>query len=267
MVLGATVALAAMFVGAASAGGPSNYQVTINNLTSGQPLSPPIVVAHTSAATVWATGEPAPAGVQTIAETGDPGPLAAALEGVAGVVAVETFGGPILAGASSSIEISAPAGSLISVVTMLICTNDGFTGVSGMVLPSTGMTSMQVMAYDAGTELNSELTVDIVDPCGGAGPVAHDADGNERTGTTENIAAHGGITGMGDLSSSDHGWTGAVASIDVTIDQPGVPTTGSGLQAGGGSGDSLSLLFLVFGAAIVGGSVVTLVAVRKHHGA
>ena len=77
-----------------------------------------------------------------------------------------------------------PEGSVLSVTTMLICTNDGITGVSGMVPPATGSASVNTMAYDAGTEANSELTVDIVDPCGAAGPVAHDPDGNERTGTS-----------------------------------------------------------------------------------
>ena len=70
LVVGAAFAVSGILAGGASAGGPASYQVTINNLTSGQPLSPPIVVAHTSEATVWAMGQPASVGVATIAETG-----------------------------------------------------------------------------------------------------------------------------------------------------------------------------------------------------
>jgi Spondin_N len=250
----AVVALAAMMVGGASAASDITYKITITNTTTGQPFSPPIVVAHTSEANVFTVGEKASVGVQTIAETGSPANLAAALTGATGVLAVETFGGPILAGASASLEIKAPPGMYLSVVTMLICTNDGITGVSNWKLPANGSDSVAAMAYDAGTEINTELTVDIVDPCGGAGPVAFAADGNGRTGSSANIEAHPGIAGIGDLTVADHGWTGSVATIDiVAVDSPAPPAVGSaGLVAEGSGG----LSYPWFG--IVGGALVLL---------
>ncbi len=225
---GAALLLAAFAAPAAAAG--TTYTITVTNLTGGQPLSPPIVVFHTSDAMVWQAGQPASAGVQSIAETGDADPLAAALGGAMGVSAIGRFDAPILPGASASIDVEAPEGSLVSVVSMLVCTNDGFTGVTGGALSMSGSTVFEAMAYDAGTEMNTELTTDIVDPCGAAGPVAHDPDGNDRTGTSDPISAHPGITGSGDLSASEHGWTGTTARIEVSAAMsPTAPSTGTGL--------------------------------------
>ena len=209
------------------------HTVTVTNLTSGQPFSPPLVAAHSSSASVFTTGEAASEGVRTIAEEGDTSVLAAALGGLADVHNVVAFGGPILPGTSASITIEAPADAVLSVVTMLICTNDAFTGVAGMPLAASGMQMVEKVAYDAGTEENSELTADIVDPCGAAGPVMHAADGNNRPASTGGvISAHAGIQGTGDLDAAQHGWTGNVANISVQSGPaPGAPVVGTGFAA------------------------------------
>ena len=142
----AVSALTATLVGTAAAAAHQTYTVTITNTTNGQPFSPPIVVAHTDVASVFAVGEKASVGVQTIAETGSPATLAAALSDAPGVLAVQIFGGPIFAGASASVDIQAPAGSYLSVVTMLICTNDAITGVSNWMLPASGSATVSTMA-------------------------------------------------------------------------------------------------------------------------
>ncbi len=57
----------------------------------------------------------------------------------------------------------------ISWAAMLICTNDGFTGVDGLRLPNRiGQTVVaHTAAYDAGSEADTEDFGDIVPPCQG----------------------------------------------------------------------------------------------------
>ena len=105
----------------------------------------------------------------------------------------------------------------LSLAVMLICTNDGFTGLDGVKLPS-GFEPKTFYAdgYDAGTEANDELYTSIVDPCGGIGPVAVAADGqNNRTATDGVITHHPGIQDVGDLDSNEHGWEDPVLKVTV----------------------------------------------------
>ena len=226
------------------------HTVTVTNLTSGQPFSPPLVAAHSADTSVFTTGEAASEGVRTIAEDGDMSVLNAALSGLGSVHNVVTFGGPILPGTSASVTIEAPADAVLSVVTMLICTNDAFTGVAGLPLAAAGMQMVEKVAYDAGTEENSELTADIVDPCGGAGPVKHDPDGNERPASSGGvITAHAGIQGTGDLDPAQHGWTGNVAKIAVQSGPaPAAPPAGNAGLAPD-SGSSTPWLWIALGLA------------------
>ncbi len=105
----------------------------------------------------------------------------------------------------------------LSLVVMLICTNDGFVGLDGVKLPD-GFKPRTFYAgdYDAGTEANDELFTSMVDPCGGIGPLAVGPDGlNDRSATSDVIAPHPGISGVGDLDPTVYGWTKPVAKITV----------------------------------------------------
>ena len=196
-----------------AANGETTWNITVQNLTEGQPFSPPVVVVHDATADVLEVGSAASAGVQAIAEDGNPAPLVAALEGAGGIHDVTVFGGPILAGTSATVMVSGPSGSLVSIVGMLICTNDGFTGADSWALPVSGSSSLMANAYDAGTEMNTEAGPDIIDACQAAGPVSLPDDGNARPAESGVITMHAGITGSGVLTTDDHGWTDPVATI------------------------------------------------------
>lgn len=71
----AASALLAAFVSPAGAEVPFTYEVTISNLTSGQPLTPPAVATHRGDVDVFAVGSAASPGVQQIAENGNPSVL------------------------------------------------------------------------------------------------------------------------------------------------------------------------------------------------
>ena len=200
------------------------YRVTIENLTTGQVFSPGVIATHTKAVSVWRNGDAASDGIRQIAEDGSEAAEVAALAGAAGVHAVISTGAPInriggiaaLPQSRSYMIGAAGSANRLSVAVMIICTNDGFTGVSGVKLPG-GFTaeSHMVGAWDAGTEQNNEKFNQIVDPCGAVGPVTSPPDGNGRVATSDAIATHPNIQGVGDLSVQKHGWRGPVARITV----------------------------------------------------
>ncbi len=202
------------------------YDVTITNLTSTQPLSPGVVVTHAKDAEVWAVGSPASEGIRQIAENGDDVPAVGELTGAPGIFEVvgtglppiHRIGGPGATGRTFRIAARGNANRL-SVAVMLICTNDGFTGVSGVKLPG-GFKREEFLTngYDAGTEANDQLYTHVVDPCGGIGPVSVAPDGqNLRTATPGGvIAPHPGIqAGVGDLAPAVYAWTDPVARITI----------------------------------------------------
>ncbi len=228
MQFGAALAVVAMTAGIAivagntqhtqAADGETVWNITIENLTSGQPFSPPVVVVHDSTADVFEVGEAASAGVQTVAEMGSPTILADALKGTDGVYDVAIGSqAPILGGDSVTLMVSGPSGSMLSIVSMLSCTNDGFNGLDSWALPASGTDTTTGIGYDAGTEPNSELSEDLVDGCGVIGPVALPADGNAHTDEGGVVAVHPGITGSGDLTTTDHGWTDPTMMVTAQV--------------------------------------------------
>jgi hypothetical protein len=216
----------------------NTYRVTIRNLTSGQPLSPPVVATHRGNDQLFEVGEPASVGVREIAENGNNGPIRAFLE-------ANPFGA-ISDFAESSAPLfpeGTPGGAEapnppefpdevtltvtadrharhLSVVTMLVCTNDGFTGVNSLELPRSGRTvRVKTNGYDAHTEVNDEDLAHIVPPCQLIGVSSGEAGmdvSNPALAEGGVIAHHEGIKGGSDLVPSVHGWKNPVAEIKVT---------------------------------------------------
>jgi hypothetical protein len=230
--------VAALLSVVALAGNPAQaearrvYRVTIVNLTSGQPLTPPVVAIHRNGFHVFEVGQPASFGVKEVAENGNNAPLLEALTASPMVgTAVQAGNAPLVPegtpGAAMfddqvTFRISAPGwAGLLSFVSMLVCTNDGFTGVDGLPLPlAVGQRTVAMTAgYDAGTEINTEDFADIVPPCQDLIGVST----GEPGATTSNPALaeggvihhHEGIQGIADLVPEIHGWTDPVATIRV----------------------------------------------------
>ncbi len=215
-----------------SSAGPANaapaaeraYRVTIDNLTGGQPFSPGIAATHTKQQAVFRVGWAASEGVRLIAENGDPSTALAELTGAPGLHSTLATSAPVGCigcagpfGTTLSFDIAAAANAnRFSLAIMLICTNDGFTGLDAVKLPGGFQPAVHyAAAYDAGTEANDELWTSIVDPCGGIGPVAASADGsNDRPATNGVVTMHPGIQGGGDLTDA-HGWENPVARITI----------------------------------------------------
>ena len=211
-----------------SSGGLATYEVTVTNLTSGQPFTPPLAVTHRRGLDVFEVGEPASLGVQEIAENGNLGPLNDALTGhpkVSDLVIALGAPPPILQGTSRTFTITADRrAKFFSFVSMLICTNDGFTGINEVRLPrdDDDPSVHTLVAYDAGTEINTEDLDDMVPPCGpltgvGGDPPAGTGMTNPALAENGVIHMHAGIQGGSDLTPAIHGWTNPVATVSITL--------------------------------------------------
>jgi hypothetical protein len=196
-------------------GGTKVWQVTIENLTppgpgppGSQPLSPPLFVVHSNRADVWSVGEIASHGVAAIAEDADNSVLESALPQVDGVKSIATgAGGPIPSGATRTYTVETTGRfDRLSVLTMLVNTNDAFTGLDSLRVRGRGDTR-ETMAYDAGSETNNELKSHIPGPCCG-NPFVRAPEGNL-------IRMHEGITGRGELDPAMYDWDGPAARIAV----------------------------------------------------
>jgi hypothetical protein len=199
----------------------AHYRVTIDNLT-GQPFSPPVAATHQGTLNMFKAGAPASAELEAIAEDGNQIPMFDLFSNARKVTEAIDVDAPLVPKKATTFRIKARPGDRLSLATMMICTNDGFTGLNRARLPKRGAEIIWAAAYDAGTENNTELSVDIVDPCSALGPISlsGDPNGNENdavdTNPPEQIQDHPNVQGVGDLTLGDHAWTEPVAKITIT---------------------------------------------------
>ena len=185
--------------------------VTITNLTSNQPFSPPVLVSHNDEFALFTAGTKASAGLELMAEDGDPSGILSEIEGNANVNQVIAASGPIPPGGSLTISIDVDRKvRYISVAGMLVNTNDSFFGINGIkVLHKTSRTAF-APAFESGTEENNEDCAFVPGPfCEGASTTG----GAEEDGV---IIINNGIHGVGDLIPALHDWRNPVALITIT---------------------------------------------------
>ncbi len=183
----------------------ATYSVTLENLTHGQPFSPPVFVTHVPGYSLWREGAFASDGIRLIAEMGDNSVAAADAQSSPLTFDVERGSGLTFPGGSITVEVQGYPRMRLSLAAMLGITNDGFTGVSAFVLPESGSVTFDVPAYDAGTEQNNE-----------AKPYLAAFGGLLRAPTHEPIHPHAGILGIGDLDPAMCGWTDPVGRVTIT---------------------------------------------------
>ena len=189
----------------------AEYEITLENLSpeGSQPLSPPVMAVHSPSYRIFHLGGYASDELAQVAQDAVNGPLVNVLNSSTQVSSVVVGSGVIPPGAYDTYNISAEGNYMkLSMVTMLVNTNDGFTGADKLQLPQTGSKTYYLKAYDAGSEENTELSAHIPGPCCG-NPFAGNA-------TNEKIKFHPGITGVGDLDPSIYGWNEPVAKLIIT---------------------------------------------------
>ena len=217
LAVAAALAISTMALTASADHHERTYEVTITNLTDGQPMTPFVIATHGDSVNLIDRGLAASNGLQQLAENGGVPVLVEELTSNAAVndVAVAaTAAGPLFPGETATATVTADVEARwITLAGMLICTNDGFAGVSNVKVPTDSVT-LYGYAYDAGTEINTEDYDDLVPPCDGLGQT-----GETNPALAENgvIHRHPGISGTADLDPSVHGWSGAVIMVEIEL--------------------------------------------------
>ncbi len=213
-------ALAGLTWGLVIAGGDSGvatqavtYEVSITNLTRGQPLSPIFLATHTKGVEpLYTLGQPASAALAAMAEDADAAGLMAAWnpatnEQVGSAQFVTSDSGPILPGKTVTATITVQGKArYLSLAGMLVNTNDAFIGANGVELYNRRMT---LVAYDAGSEANSENCAYIPGPA--CGNHVHD----DTAAAEGYVHVHAGVHGGGGLDPAQHDWRNPVAVVAI----------------------------------------------------
>jgi hypothetical protein len=197
-------------------GGEVMYEIELENLTpatgegSSQPFSPPVLVIHKSYFSLFKIGHNASDELRQIAEDAVNMPMIELLKNTRAVKEVVEGSGVILPGMSYKFDPITTSGRNVklSLVGMLVNTNDGFVGASRLNLPRRGKKVYYLKAYDSGTEQNTELKAHIPGPCCGSPLV--------RVPTHEKVRIHRGILGIGDLEPQIYDWNKIVAKLTIT---------------------------------------------------
>ena len=225
----ALLALLALFSATVSA---QDLNIKLTNLTNGIYFTPLLFAAHDGGTTLFTEGAAASASLQAMAEGGDLSGLVSDLQGVGADLQENPAAGLLAPGASTSLALMTQSGNTrLSVVAMLLPTNDGFVGLNSLVLPTTaGTYHYYLNAYDAGTEANSEIvngggTPGVpgipADPGGKAGTGASGVSASESNTTVHihpgNIGDSNATGGSSDLDSSVHRWLNPVAELVITV--------------------------------------------------
>ncbi len=198
-----------------------HYRVTITNATLGQPIAPSLFITHDAGFSLFEIGDAATLALATMAESGDPGWLATAVDGAGGVsdfviLPFDRTPPVMLPSESNSATITALGNAkFFTAVGMLAATNDGFYAVRAVPLPKEGAITVYADAYDAGSELNDQLDGHI--PATTSGNT--DAVGT-KTGEGY-IHVHSGVHDLGggedDLDPTVHDWRNPV--LEITIER------------------------------------------------
>ncbi len=175
----------------------ASFEVTVTNLTNAQPLSPVAVIAHVEGYSVFSVGTPATVGLEDLAEGGDNTALLAEADADTNVVATASGAAPIGPAGFEAIAFeileSELPGLLVSTGTMLVNTNDAITMLNAASVENLAVgesLTMRTIAYDAGTEANTELADHIPGPAGGGEGF------NAKRDDVDAVAMHVGVVGQ-----------------------------------------------------------------------
>lgn len=187
-----------------------SYEIIVTNVTRGQTFTPILVATHKSGLRLFTLGAPASPELALLAEGGDTAPLAAVLGVNPEVLEVITI--PRLdPGKTVTFKIKTQKKfDHISMASMLVTTNDAFFALNGVPGPKgQTMLTLDAPAYDAGSEPNDELCINIPGPtCAGEGA-------SPNAGGEGFVHIHTGIHGIGNLSAAEYDWRNPVAIISI----------------------------------------------------
>lgn len=241
--------------------------VSITNLTHAQSFTPRLVIAHDATYDAFEPGTTASSALAWLAEAGviddaqNADSTGRNFEAELGPVDTDNgtntwhrFGGVLAPSTTVSYPFDTMDKPYLSLLTMLIPTNDAFAGLDSILIPTEpGTYTYTLNAYDAGTELNDELNsmrTDITEAetglalggyavpgvagaaaspvplgTGGTGVGTQVTEDNEVVdGTDGPVHIHRNVLGdtsdtegASDLSSTVHRWLNPVARVTITV--------------------------------------------------
>jgi hypothetical protein len=206
----------------------TGWNVKITNLTTGQPFSAPLWAIHDSKEHLWQVGHQATNGATLIMEDALATPLNALLQTdpdvLGAAIALPPVTDPVTPppippGGTREFVIGTQGKyDRVSMLWMLVRSNDAFTGLDGLKLGSDNgkkgkksnkkklkSRTVTVNAYDAGTEKNNEVGSFIPGP-----PFGHMF---VRDQDAQLIAPHPGLRQDGELAA--YIWQDPVARIEI----------------------------------------------------
>lgn len=200
---------------------PVEYEVTLKNLTNGQPISAPLLILHDTGE-LFEVGDPASGALELLAESGDASRI---LDETSFLLSSASAAGGIVYGETATVTVSHTAQvNYLSFASMLGNSNDAFTGLNAVDLSELAINDslkFQTVAYDAGTEANTE-SVDTV-----PGPASNAASADNTGGEAYNperddidmVTMHPGIV------SADDGLTTSALTYQQKFDNPVMSVT------------------------------------------
>jgi hypothetical protein len=225
--------LTSFFVCQASA---AKFSVTVKNLTHGTWFTPLLITAHDRHTDLFETGGTASIKLQAMAEGGDISDLLDYVNGQGANSNANPAGGLLAPGEAVRdvfFDTDRSRNKYLSIVAMLLPTNDGFVGLDSLRIPIIpGTYTYYLNGYDAGTEVNDELinTIDggtpgkpgiPADPGGDAGidgTGATDIEANKKVHIHPSVIGDtdpaGGIS---DLDGAIHRWQNPVAEVIIEV--------------------------------------------------
>jgi hypothetical protein len=229
-------ALGLLMAAAPAFASAETWTVTVTNVTGGTYFTPPMVAAHDGAADAFDLGAPASPDLRAAAECGDTSGLIADFGAAGADMENNPAGGALAPGQSATATLHPHRGNdRLTIVGMLVPTNDGFFGLDAVPVPKEpGTYTWAVDGYDAGTEANSEI-LNATTPCapgvpgmpgdptglagsGGTGVASFDYDTNVHVhpGPVGDLDPTGGPS---DLDASVHRWLNPIGYVTVTVEK------------------------------------------------
>ncbi|SFC82347.1 spondin domain-containing protein [Pseudoalteromonas denitrificans] len=185
-----------------------SFEVKINNLTYGQPLSPIGIALHKQGH-FWNLGQAASSELEMLAESGDNTALLA-------MDMIDTSisdTAPLVPGKSVTLTLSTQdiTDMKLSLISMMVNTNDGFSGLNAIDVSALAIgakLNFKTHAYDSGTEANNEAAGTI------PGPADMGEGFNAQREDVNFVSMHPGIIG------NDDGLTNSVLNYQHKFDNP-----------------------------------------------
>ncbi len=212
----------------------TQYKVEIQNLTNSAYITPLLVAAHPANVSLFTVGEASSVNLQAMAEGGDITGLAQDVALTGGRSVLNPAAGLLAPGKKTVADLGfvGQRNSRLSIVAMVVPTNDAFIGLRNLPLPRfPGVYSYDLKVYDAGTEANDEVRGSGVPGQAGMAvpPPTSPEVGTGGTGlanvTAEGfVHVHRGVTGdldftggPSDLDAANAAWPSDAIRVTITV--------------------------------------------------